>query len=135
MVTLALDATAQNAGKIANATLASQDSQTGFTFFIGGVPNGTTLPLRLYTYINKGSCQQPGPVAFAMNDRIETEPMANARAWTFSRSAPMKMSGLLSGGYSIVVKTTPADGNLDIFCGNIQASAVVTELRLFQSWL
>ncbi|MNN64989.1 hypothetical protein D3C81_1804640 [compost metagenome] len=91
--------------------------------------------MRLYTYINKGSCQQPGPVAFAMNDRIETEPMANARAWTFSRSAPMKMSGLLSGGYSIVVKTTPADGNLDIFCGNIQASAVVTELRLFQSWL
>lgn len=120
VVTIPLEATARNAGQIANTTLASQGAQTDFNFFIGGVPDGASLPLRLYTFINSGSCQQPGPVAYAMNDRIDTERMARARAWTYSRNAPIAMPDLLSGEYSIVVRTTPADGNADIFCGDIR---------------
>ncbi|MFJ4434147.1 hypothetical protein ACIPZG_24815 [Pseudomonas sp. NPDC089395] len=120
VVTLTLDATRQNTGQIANVTLSSQDTQTGFTFFIGGIPNGTTLPLRLYTFINKGSCQQPGPMAYAMNDRVDTDRMARTRTWTYSRTANVMMSALFADEYSIVVRTTPADGNIDIFCGNIK---------------
>ncbi|MDD2058346.1 hypothetical protein N5D52_04965 [Pseudomonas sp. GD03860] len=120
VVTVSLDATRQNAGQVANATLANQGKQTGFTFFISGVPDGTSLPLRLYTFINKGSCRQPGPIAYAMNDRIDTERMARARAWTYSRSAHVAMPDLLSDDYSIVVRTTPADGDVEIFCGDIR---------------
>ncbi|AXM94478.1 hypothetical protein ACU5P1_10450 [Pseudomonas plecoglossicida] len=122
-VTVDLEATRQNAGQIANVTLSSQGTQTGLTFFIGGVPNGTTLPLRLYTFINKGSCQQPGPMAYALNDRVDTERMARVRTWRYSRTANITMSALYAHTHSIVVRTTPADGSIDIFCGNINQTA------------
>ncbi|WP_166365566.1 hypothetical protein [Pseudomonas akapageensis] len=121
-VNVNLTATRQNAGQIANTILYSQGNQTGFNFFISGIPNGTNLPLRLYTFINKGSCQQPGPVAYAMNDQVNTQRIGLS-GWSYERSAPVAMQELLSGGYSIVVRTAPDDGNVDIFCGDIRQGA------------
>jgi len=119
-VTIPLMATPQNLGQIANTTLAIQGNETAFSFFISGVPSGTLRPLNLYTFINKGSCEHPGPVAYAMNDLINTNRISATRGWTYSRSAPVAMPVLLSGGYSVVIRTTPADGNTDIFCGDIK---------------
>lgn len=118
VMTVPLLATQRNSGQIANTTLASRGTQTGFSFIISGIPGGISLPLRLYTFIYKGTCQQPGQIAFSMNDQVNTERVA-VRGWTYSRSAPVAMSELLSGGYSIVVRTAPSDGNVDIFCGDI----------------
>ncbi|KPH00195.1 hypothetical protein AEQ67_09325 [Pseudomonas sp. RIT-PI-q] len=118
-VSIPLVATRHNTGQIGNVTLADWDNKTGFSFFISGVPSGASLPLRLYTFINKGSCQQPGPVAFAMNDHVNTERQA-IRGWAFSRSAPVAMQVLLSGEYSVVVRSAPDSGNVDIFCGDIK---------------
>lgn len=118
VMTVPLLATQRNSGQIANTTLASRGTQTGFSFIISGIPGGVSLPLRLYTFIYKGSCQQPGKIAFSMNDQVNTERVA-VRGWTYSRNAPVAMSELLSGGYSIVVRTAPSDGNVDIFCGDI----------------
>ncbi|KAB0496547.1 hypothetical protein [Pseudomonas vancouverensis] len=122
-VTFPLSATPQNLGQIANTTLASQGNQTGFTFVISGVPSGTLRPLNLYTSIHKGSCKQPGPVAYEMNDRINTNRISSTRGWTYSRSAPVALSALFSGDYYVVVTTTPADGNIDIFCGDLKQTA------------
>lgn len=122
-VTIPLLATPQNTGEIANTTLANQGNETAFTFIIGGVPSGTLGPLNLYTSIHKGSCKQPGPVAYTMNDRINTSRISDIGGWTYSRSAPVAMSELFSTGYSVVVTTTPADGNVDIFCGDIKQAA------------
>ncbi|BCX68872.1 MULTISPECIES: hypothetical protein [Pseudomonas] len=121
-VMVPLNATRQNAGEIGNVTLADWDKQTGLSFFISGIPNGTSLPLRIYSFIYKGSCQQPGPVAYAMNDRVNTERQA-IKGWAFSRSVPVPMATLLSGGYSIVVRSAPPDGNVDLFCGDIPQAA------------
>ena len=118
-VSIPLVASRQNTGQIGNVTLTTWDQQTGFSFFISGIPSGSSLPLRLYTFIHKGSCQQPGPVAYAMNDHVNTERQA-IRGWTFSRSAPVAMSVLLSGEYSVVVRTAPESGNIDIFCANLR---------------
>ncbi|MEG2005402.1 MAG: hypothetical protein RR014_05125 [Bilophila sp.] len=123
IVTVPLLATPQNLGQIANATLASQGNQTGFTFVISGVPSGTLRPLNLYTSIHEGTCKQTGPVAYTMNDRISTNRMSSTRGWTYSRNAPVALSALLSGNYFVVVTTTPADGNVDIFCGDIKQAA------------
>lgn len=123
-VTVPLVATRHNTGQIGNVTLASWDKQTGFSFFISGAPSGASLPLRLYTFIHKGSCQQPGPVAYAMNDRVNTERQA-IRGWAFSRSAPVELPVLLSGEYSIVVRMAPDSGDVDIFCGDIRQGAKV----------
>ncbi|MNF93898.1 hypothetical protein D3C84_765890 [compost metagenome] len=122
MVTIPLVATSRNAGQIANTIMVSQGNQTGFSFTISGVSSGVTLPLRLYTFINKGSCQQSGPVAYELNDQVVTQRSA-IRGWTYSRNAPVAMSVLLTGDYSIVVRTAPASGNVDIFCGDIRQAA------------
>lgn len=114
-----LTATRQNSGQIGNVTLADWGKETGFSFFISGAPNGASLPLRLYTFVNKGSCAQPGPVAYAMNDKVNTERQP-VRGWAFSRSAPVQLSTLLAGEYYVVVRTAATDGNVDIFCGDIR---------------
>ena len=118
-VSVPLVATRQNTGQIGNVTLADWGKETGFSFFISGAPSGASLPLRLFTFINKGSCQQPGPVAYAMNDRVTTERQA-IRGWAFSRSAPVALPVLLADEYSIVVRSAPDSGNIDIFCGDIR---------------
>lgn len=118
-MSLPLAATHQNMGHIANTTLTPVGDQTNFDFYITGVPTGTTLPLRIYSFVYKGSCQQPGPVAYAMNDKVNTTSAAGTNGWTFDRSAPIAMSELTSGKYSIVVRTTPEDGSIDLFCGDI----------------
>ena len=124
-VSIPLVATRQNAGQIGNVTLTSwSDNQTGFIFFISGVPGGTSLPLRLYTFINKGTCQQPGPVAYAMNERVNTERQA-IRGWAFSRGAPVALPVLLSGEYSVVVRSAPDSGNIDIFCADLRQGGSV----------
>ena len=123
-VSVPLVATRQNTGQIGNVTLADLGKETGFSFFISGAPSGSSLPLRLFTFIYKGSCQQPGPVAYAMNDHVTTERQA-IRGWAFSRSAPVAMPVLLSGEYSIVVRSAPDSGNVDIFCGDIKQGSAV----------
>ena len=84
-VSVTLVATRQNTGQIGNVALSAWDQKTGLSFFISGVPSGAALPLRLYSFINKGSCEKPGPVAYAMNDTVNTERQP-IRGWTFSRS-------------------------------------------------
>lgn len=121
-VSVTLEPTRQNAGQIGNVTLSDWGKETGLSFFISGVPSGASLPLRLYSFINKGSCQQPGPVAYAMNDKVNTERQP-IRGWTFSRSAPVTLPVLLSAQHSILVRTAATDGNVDIFCGDIKQEA------------
>ena len=118
-VNLALQGTGRNAGQVGRVTLTDMGDKTNFNFYITGVPEGTLLPPRIYTFINKGGCQQPGATAFAMNDKVNTESAAGTKGWTFYRSAPIALSELISGKYSVVVRTAPEDGNLDIFCGEV----------------
>ena len=118
-VNVTLVATRQNAGQIGTVTLTDWDKKTGLSFFISGAPSGVTLPLRLYSFINNGTCEQPGSVAYAMNDTVNTERQP-IRGWTFSRTAPVPLQTLLAGEYSVVVRTASTDGNVDIFCGDIK---------------
>lgn len=43
-ISIPLTATRHNAGQIGNTTLANWEQQTGFDFFISGVPTGTSCP-------------------------------------------------------------------------------------------
>lgn len=118
-VNLALQATGRNAGQVGRVTLTDMGDKTNFNFYITGVPTGTILPPRLYSFVNQGSCQQPGPVAFAMNDQVNTRSDAGTKGWSFYRSAPISLTQLLAGAHSIVVRSAPSDGNGDIFCGDV----------------
>lgn len=118
-VNLALQATSRNAGQVGRVTLTDMGDKTNFNFYITGVPTGTILPPRLYSFVNQGSCQQPGPVAFAMNDQVNTRSDAGTKGWSFYRSAPISLTHLLAGAHSIVVRSAPSDGDGDIFCGDV----------------
>jgi hypothetical protein len=79
-----------------------------------------TRPIRLYTLVYPGTCDHLGPSpAYAMNQTLNTHPVAKNRGWTLARSAPVPLGELRAGDYAIVVRTTPANGSLDIFRGDI----------------
>ncbi|MCO6056598.1 hypothetical protein NG726_07905 [Pseudomonas sp. MOB-449] len=116
-----LNATPKNAGRIAQATLVPRGDETSISFVISGVPSFTTRPVRLYTFIYPGSCVHPGASpAYELNNTVTTERHFKGDVWRMSKSAPVPLSTLRSGDYSLVLRTTPADGNYDIFCGDIR---------------
>ncbi|UVJ45750.1 hypothetical protein NVV94_09485 [Pseudomonas sp. LS1212] len=119
IASVALNATKHNAGHIAQATLAPMGSETEIWLFVGGVPMNTALPARLYTYIYAGTCASLGPKpAYEMNQSVRTDllPAAGIQLW---KSVPVAYDQLRTGSYALVVRASPADGNRDIFCGNI----------------
>jgi hypothetical protein len=119
IVSIPLHATTYNAGHIAQATLTPLGSETELVLFVGGVPNGTAIPAHLYTYIYSGSCAQHEPKpAYSLNEYVTDyyENEVGIRLW---KSVPVAYDALRSGGYALVVRASPADGNHDIFCGEL----------------
>lgn len=118
VVNVPLSATQYNAGHIAHAMLAPMGRDTDVSILIGGVPSGTVLPPRIYTYIYPGKCENLGPKpAFELNQIVTTEHMSPP--WRLSKNAPVALSELRSGGYAIVLRAGPEDGGNNLFCGNI----------------
>ncbi|MDH4565240.1 hypothetical protein E8E95_00880 [Pseudomonas sp. BN414] len=121
VVNVRLTASPQNAGQIGQATLAAAGEDTSMSIFISGVPSETTRPVHIYTYIYTGTCERHPDTApaYSMNDRVLVEKDDGKRGWTLSRRADVDLDTLRSGQYSIVLRTGPADGNREIFCGEI----------------
>ncbi|CAN7763056.1 hypothetical protein LJR296_007044 [Cupriavidus necator] len=124
VTTVPLAATTRNAGHIAQATLAAQGDQTAITFLIGGVPNEVSSPPHLYTYIYRGTCASHGATpAYDLNRTLLPDNLLGiGGVLTLSRSSTATLNQLRGGKYTVVVRTSPADGNFDIFCGDVRAS-------------
>ena len=122
ILTVPLAATIHNAGKIAQATLVAQGDSTGITIIIGGVPSGTSRPVHLYTFIYPGRCDRLGPEpAYEMNQIVLADRISRAQSgWRLSKRVEVPLEQLRSGDYSLVVRNSPADGNWDLFCGEIE---------------
>jgi hypothetical protein len=124
LVTVRLTTAPQNAGKIAQATLVPQGGATAIELFISGVPSSVAQPPNLYTYIYSGTCGSLGakPVV-EMNQYVALGDYASYRGTQMAKLAPIALSQLRSGDYALVVRTSPADGYVDIFCGNLKQAA------------
>ena len=122
VVEVPLKATPQNAGKIAVATLIPTGPvTTQVMLFVSGLPSDTARPANLYSYIYPGSCENLGPKpAFALNQRVLLGEMEQMKIW---KSVPASMSDLRSGNYAIVLRSSPADGFSNVFCGNLGQAA------------
>lgn len=128
VVTVPLEATTQAAGEIGRAYLLPEGAGTRVQIEVSGVPpQTTTRPVHLYTFIYEGSCDRLGPQpAYALTERVLAQsPSVGAVApaagpFTVSNTAPIALEKLRAGGFAIVVKTSPADGNWEIFCGNVR---------------
>jgi hypothetical protein len=109
----------QNAGSIAQASLVGRGDVTDITYQISGVPAGVTRPLQLYTFIYSGTCAQlSDEPAYSMNSTTRATPTDSG--WMLSRKVPVTLSDLRSEPHALLVRTSPADGSIDIFCGDIR---------------
>jgi hypothetical protein len=53
-----------------------------------------------------------------MNSTVTSFPEVGG--WRMIRTAEASLEALRNGNYSIVVRTSPQDRNIDIFCGDIR---------------
>lgn len=126
-IAVRLTATRANTGEIGLAMLTPLRGETGVTVEVSGVPGHSTRPVHLYTYIHEGSCGALNPTpAYTLNDRVLAESfstlaMAASAGPPFkvSNIAPVPLATLRSRQHAVVVRSAPADGNRDIFCGEI----------------
>ncbi|MBL8420113.1 MAG: hypothetical protein JNK92_05700 [Dechloromonas sp.] len=109
----------QNLGATGQATLLAQGEQTEISFFISDpLPLGVTRPPTLYAFIYPGFCAKPAPQSvYQMNSMRANAVMGG---WTFGKMVPVTLDKLRVGNYSIGVRTSPQDRNIDIFCGDIK---------------
>jgi len=120
IVAVPLNAIDHNAGHIAQAVLSPlSSSETHVSLFVGGVPNGTAMPAHVYTYIYSGSCarHEPKP-AYSLN-RLTTDDFDDQVGMQLTKRVPMAYDTLRSGGYALVLRSSPADGSSEIFCGEL----------------
>ena len=77
-------------------------------------------PVRLYTYIYQGSCDQLAAApAYDLNEVVAPS-RRSGPPFTMNKSVPLPLTQLRSGGYSVVVRASPVDGDVDLFCGDIR---------------
>jgi hypothetical protein len=108
-----------NASAIGNAIFVATDETSQVTIVMGGISKFISRPVRIYTYIYPGSCGNLGEApAYELNDTKITNSKGN-NAWDVSKRIPVALSSLLENDYALVIRSTPPDGNRDLFCGDI----------------
>ena len=119
VLTVRLKAGHHNGGAIAQASLVGRGGSTDITYQIGGVPVGMSRPLQLYTFIYSGTCTQlSAEPAYSMNNTTQAIPTETG--WRLSKMAPVALDDLSSSPHALIVRSSPADGSIELFCGDIR---------------
>jgi hypothetical protein len=105
--------------------MGAQGDGTSLLLTLTGVPPWVSRPVQLYTYVYAGTCaSHDEPPAFALNEIVQAGLFSNnsptTGPFTLPKRVPVPMSALLMHPHALVVRTSPADGNVDIFCGDIK---------------
>jgi hypothetical protein len=109
-----------NAGSLGVATFVATGESGEVLFFIAGLTPWVKRPVHIYTYIYPGACAKLGEKpAYEMNNTTIMDREGHD-AWKVTKNLPAALSSLLAGSYAVVVRSSPADGNIDLFCGDIR---------------
>ena len=127
MLTVPLSATSVNAGEIGRGFLIARGEETVVVVEVSGVPPMlASRPVHLYTFIHSGRCGSlVEPPAFALTARVLADSPRGGGAlpmtgpFRVSNVAPVPLDALRGGGHAILIRTSPADGGREIFCGNV----------------
>jgi hypothetical protein len=122
-VVVPLQATIINAGNVGHATLLPVNGNTSILLDFTGVPLGTTLPVHVYTYIYEAGCGAlPTKPAYALNERVLAIKNTGGSIGPFklAHTTPVPMDELLSGRFSIALRSAPQDGDQVIYCGEVR---------------
>ena len=120
IVQITLKASHFNAGAIGRATFVPAGKSCEVVFDVANLQSWLQRPLRIYAFVYAGSCAKLGNnPAYEMNDTV-TADRTGKNAWRVTRKIPVPLDGLLAGQYAVVVRSSPSDGNKDLFCGDIR---------------
>lgn len=132
LVQVPLEPTSINAGQTGLASLVAVGDKTQVAVWVSGVPPGlSSRPVHLYTFLYPGSCAQPGaqPVYTLTDQVLAQSPTSTGIApaagpFTVTNMAPAPLEAIARGPYALRVYTSPADGNREIYCGNVGGDVV-----------
>ena len=124
--TVVLTATPYNAGRIGRAYLVPSGDRTVVRIDASGVPDTVARPIHLYTFIFEGSCAaRSEKPAIALTGTVLASSIANPAQigayggpLTITNAAPISFDALRAEPHAIVVKTSPADGDRELYCGD-----------------
>jgi hypothetical protein len=123
-VSFMLQAGSRNTGETGKGFMTAQGDKTVINLTITGVPPWVGRPIQLFTSVYAGSCARRNDTpAYALNDTVQVTAQNSAGAsgpFTIAKTVPVPMSTFRSGDHAIVLRTSPADGDWDLFCGNMK---------------
>jgi hypothetical protein len=128
-IDVSLAATPRNAGEIGRAFLVPRGEVTDVIVEVSGVPpQATSRPVHLYTFLYDGPCDRlPARPAHALTGRVLAQRGRTVGAatpvggpFTVANTVSLPLDALRGPRYAIVVRTSPADGDVEIFCGTIE---------------
>jgi hypothetical protein len=122
-LTFPIGATQRNAGETGSALMGPQGDKTVIRLTISGVPPWVARPVQLYTFVYAGSCSEHAvrPV-YALNEIVQAQLLGNGGRngpYTLEKTVPASIDALRSAPHALVIRTSPADGNVDIYCGDM----------------
>jgi hypothetical protein len=125
VASIRLHAGQRNVGESGTALMTSQGNGTSITLIVG-VPSWVVRPVQLYVYIYAGSClSHDAKPAHALNDVVQAAVFGASPAtgpYTLKKFAPLPMASLRAGAYALVVRASPADGDVELYCGESSQS-------------
>jgi hypothetical protein len=117
-----LNATSLNAGRIGQAFLIPEGATTRVVLQVSGVPNTVSPPVHLYATLHRGTCDSLDPQpAYSLTQRVLADASDNVML-TIRGTVPASLDSLRNDRYALSVRTSPADANMAIFCGNLGAA-------------
>ena len=123
-LTITLRAASRNAGETGKALMTAHGDETAIMLTVTGVPSWVVRPVQLYVFVYAGFCVEHDPTpSYALNDVVEAGLFSRSGVsgpFTLKKTLPMSMQAMRTGAYALVVRTGPADGNVDIFCGDMK---------------
>jgi len=124
MISFVLQASSRNAGETGKGFMTARGESTLINLTITGVPPWVARPVQLFTFVYAGSCaKRDSTPAYALNDTVQVHAQNSiglSGPLTIAKTLPVSMDALRSGDFAIVLRTSPADGNWDIFCGDMK---------------
>ena len=116
-----------NAGQIGRATIVAVGDRTEVAVWVSGVPPMlSSRPVHLYTFLYPGTCANPGakPAYSLTANVLAQNPASNAIApaggpFTITNTVTAPFATIARGPFALRVYTSPADGNREIFCGDV----------------
>jgi hypothetical protein len=119
----ALYAGPRNAGATGAALMAALGDATVLRYQVSGAPPSVARPVQLFTFLYAGTCAQHGePPLYALNDTVQVGVFSNnsrTGPFTMSKTVPVPVGTLTSAAHALVVRSSAADGSVDLFCGDL----------------